>query len=513
MKYIILLNLLLANILCQAKNNNTADGLGNNEITNKKTTPPEMIANPILPGFNPDPSICRVGDDYYIVTSSFAFFPGLPIYHSRDLVNWKIIGHAINHNNINKFKLDGIGDNDGVWAPTIRYHDGTFYISATMWRAGGNFIITTKNPESDWSEPIWVPDAQGIDPALFWDDNDKSYYIGNRYDFKQKWQGQTGIFIQEIDLKNIVMDTVQEKKSGISFEAPTYKLKGDSKIISHGHAANAKYAEGPHIYRIKDIYYLLMAEGGSGQHHAITVHTSHSLFGPYVPQHINPVLTHRHLGDNYPIQNIGHADLVQTRTGEWYAVCLGNRMLPTTNGSNKLVCPIGRETWLTKADIQNGQIIMAPGIGRIETEIKRPNLPWTPSHDTTQKSQLYYTPLTMSNIRLLKIDSHKWEYEREITNKSKERGIILFRTINNYYALLKTPKSIQVKKVERNKDSIVAEIPYKGKSAILRIEADGMSLRFKCNGRQLGDTMSFLPLCDDGKYNKFNGTGVGYIRD
>lgn len=152
------------------------------------------VSNPILPGFHPDPSICAVDSDYYLVTSSFVFVPGLPVYHSRDLVNWELISHGIDQQNVSKFHFEHLNDNDGVWAPTIRYHDGLFYIVCTMNRSGGNFFITARDPRGPWSDPVWIPQAQGIDPTLFWDDG-KCYYIGNRYDFKQQWQGQTGVWM------------------------------------------------------------------------------------------------------------------------------------------------------------------------------------------------------------------------------------------------------------------------------------------------------------------------------
>lgn len=465
------------------------------------------VNNPILPGFNPDPSVCRVGDDYYLVTSSFMFYPGLPVYHSTDLVNWNLISHAIDDNNVRNFHFDGLGDNDGVWAPSIRYHDGKYYIAATLWRGGGNFILTADNPAGPWSDPVWVPGASGIDPSLFWDDDGKAYYIGNRFDFKQKWSGQVGIHIQEIDLDEVVTDTVRERKTGLRFAAPAYRLKGDNHIVSYGHASNAKYAEGPHLYKIGGAYLLLMAEGGSGAFHAVTAHWADSIFGPYRPQQINPVLTHRHFGNRYPVQNIGHADIVQTQNGDWYAVCLGNRYLEVDSVNSRFACPLGRETWLVEAAFQDGQLIMAPETGRVSERITAPALP-------SQKDcslDHVYTPMTMKNLRLRKVTSHKWDYSRKVTDGSGVSGIILFRTVNGYYAFLKNKRSVVLRKVDKGMESVVAEIPFVGDSADLSIKADGMDLWFYCNGESVGGVQPFLPLCDDGKFNKFNGTGVGDI--
>jgi xylan 1,4-beta-xylosidase len=134
--------------------------------------------NPISPGFYPDPSICRVADDYYLVTSSFAYFPGVPIFHSKNLVNWEQIGHVLDRPS--QLDLDGVGHSEGIFAPTIRYHQGVFYVITTNISKGGNFIVTTSDPAGPWSDPYWLPNAPGIDPSLFFDDDGRVYYIGTR---------------------------------------------------------------------------------------------------------------------------------------------------------------------------------------------------------------------------------------------------------------------------------------------------------------------------------------------
>ena len=212
-------------------------------------------------------------------------------------------------------------DNGGIWASTLRYHNGTFYLITTAHGCGGNFYMTTKNPAGPWSDPVWLKDAPSIDPSLFFDEDGRCYYTGNRWDFKSAWPAQCAVWMQELDL---------QKRC----------LVGERKTLAYGHAANAKYAEGPHLYKIEDHYLLLMAEGGSDYNHAVTALTAKSLWGPYVPCTVNPVLTHRHLGKDYPVQSLGHADLVQTPTGDWYAVFLGKRIV-----EGGLV-PLGRETYL-----------------------------------------------------------------------------------------------------------------------------------------------------------------------
>ncbi|MFI3249000.1 MAG: glycoside hydrolase family 43 protein, partial [Rikenellaceae bacterium] len=262
---------------------------------------PTTYDNPILPGYHPDPSICRVGDDFYLVNSSFEWFPGLPIHKSRDLVNWELIGYAMKEpekcpmNKINTF------------APTIRFHDGLFYLIVTCPGAGGNFYITAEDPAGEWSAPTMLPDADGIDPSIFWDDDNRCYYIGQTHAEPREWTGHNDIWMQELDLEQ-------------------GKLVGERKNLSSGHASNAMWTEGPHLYKIDGNYLLLLAEGGTSYYHAVTIFHSDELWGPYVPDHANPILTHRHLGESYPTQAVGHADFVDTPNGEWWMVSLGKRI-------------------------------------------------------------------------------------------------------------------------------------------------------------------------------------------
>ena len=472
--------------------------------------PQTKAANPILPGFNPDPSICAVNGDYYLVTSSFVFVPGLPVYHSRDLVNWELISHGIDRQNSNQFHFENLNDNDDIWAPTIRYHDGLFYIVCTMHKSGGNFFITAKDPRGPWSDPVWIPGTQGIDPTLFWDDDGRCYYIGNRYDFKQQWQGQVGVWMQEIDLNSA-------------------QLLGKPTMLTYGHANNARYGEGPHIYKIGKTYYLLMAEGGSGKNHAVTIHSSDRLTGPYKAQQVNPVLSHRQMGNTYPIQNIGHADIFRAADGNLYAVCLGNRTLK--DDDNKWHSPLGRETFLVRVEQQDGQIIFAPGVGYVETEIERPNLPWHPFRlqaepwyglrglpQSTTPTSIALQPevldsLTTPACLLQKLHGFQWTFSREVTFSTKRdnewAGITLYRTANSYYTLMKGIDCIRLTKREKGQSTIVAELPFKEKTVHLSIEADSMRLRFMVNGQAIAPAQPMRPLCDDGKYNKFNGLGVG----
>lgn len=480
--------------------------------------------NPIMPGFNPDPSICRVGDDYYLVTSSFTWFPGLPIYHSRDLVNWELIGHALDRKDM--VNMDSLNDNDGIWAPTIRHHDGLFYIFTTASKSGGNFYITATDPRGPWSAPVWLKDAPGIDCSLFIDDDGRTYYVGNRWDFKKSWSGQCCVWVQEIDLK-----------SGT--------FMGERKMIAYGHAANAKYAEGPHIYKVDGEYLLLMAEGGSGSNHAVTAHHAKSIFGPYIPDQVNPVLTHRHLGRNSKITNIGHADLVQTQHGDWYAVALGNRM-------SAGISTLGRETFLCKVDFENGTPIFNAGYGQVRETMERPDLPEAPVKKFADKEDFdgyslprgWYTvriprerffslsngslnlslrpqvidSLTDASLLLRKIPDLGFIATTRLTFSTKkaneQTGLILYRTANGYLALLKGRDSLKLVRKRNGQRETIATTSYSKASAELRIEVNGDKAQFYYSGdgnewTPIGDTQSMDAVADDGKFNKFNGTGIG----
>jgi alpha-N-arabinofuranosidase len=283
------------------------------------------FTNPIIAGGYPDPSICRVGDDFYIVNSSFEYFPGLPIHHSKDLVNWKLIGNGLHRPSqaSSDVNLVTVQENGGIHAPTIRYNDGTFYIITTNMHneiPNTNFIITAKNPAGPWSEPYVIEDAPGIDPDLFFDDNGKVYFVGTHQPGDMSKSGIGAIWVQELDLDN-------------------WKLVGDRYSIWDG-GCDKKHTEGPHIYKVNGIYYLLVAEGGTGHNHAVMMAYSKDVFGPYLPSLRNPVLTSRHLSKYNWVHSTGHADLVELEDGRWFMVALGKRN--DVDGHSNM----GRETHL-----------------------------------------------------------------------------------------------------------------------------------------------------------------------
>jgi xylan 1,4-beta-xylosidase len=311
-----------------------------------------IYTNPILPGFYPDPSICRVEEDYFLVTSSFEYFPGLPIFHSHDLVHWHQIGHVLDRPS--QLPLDGIRPSGGLYAPTIRYYQGVFYVVNTLVdgkEKKGNFIVTASDPSGPWSEPYWLEDAPGIDPSLFFDDDGMAWYCGNREPNKgDTYKGHREIWLQELDLTNLV-------------------LKGPKYTLWDGAFKGSIHAEAPHIYKINHMYYLMIAEGGTGHNHAVTITRSGNITGPYDTNQRNPILTHRHLGLDYPIVGTGHADIVETQNGEWWMFMLAMRPY------GGYYYNLGRETFLAPMKWEDGWPIVAPSVGKVVFQGVAPNLP------------------------------------------------------------------------------------------------------------------------------------------
>lgn len=338
-----------------------------------------VAVNPIMPGFYPDPSICVVGEDFYLVHSTFAYFPGLPIFRSKDLAHWKQIGNAMNR--ISQLPLKEAGHSQGLFAPTIRYHNGTFYIICTNVSYGGNFVITAEKPEGPWSEPYYLEGADGIDPSLFFDEDGTCYYIGTHENPEGcRYNGDYYIWIQELDIENM-------------------KLVGEKCNVWNGAMRQIVWPEGPHLYKKDGYYYIVHAEGGTGPEHAVTVCRSKNIMGPYQNNFCNPILTHRHLGQDYPIKYVGHADLVQTKCGEWYMVMLAVR--PRSGYTT-----MGRETFLAKVTWENGWPVVNPGCGRLtdtveidlpEWNINEPGKKGEKVYDFTSMNQLGHEFLMLRN--------------------------------------------------------------------------------------------------------------------
>ncbi len=295
------------------------------------------FTNPILAGFYPDPSICRVGSDYYLVTSSFSYFPGIPIFHSKDLANWKQIGHIMDRPE--QLDLDGLGVSRGIFAPAIRYNNGVYYVTCTLVDKGGNFVVTSKRAEGPWSNPVWIPQINGIDPSMFFDDNGKAYIIYNSVapDDKPRYEGHRTLRMYQFDVANL-------------------KVMGDEILLVNGGVDLAKkpiWIEAPHIFQKDGFYYLIAAEGGTADRHSEVVFRSKNAAGPYAPYERNPILTQRHLDPKrkYAITSTGHADFVETESGDWWAVFLGCRPYPPYEEN---YYNTGRETFLAPVKWQNG---------------------------------------------------------------------------------------------------------------------------------------------------------------
>ena len=460
-------------------------------------SPPTMFQNPIIPGGHPDPSICRVGEDYYLVNSSFIWYPGVPIYHSKDLVNWALIGHAFE----TPENLD-IGENAGVWsglwAPTIRYHEGLFYITVTQRSAGSSVLVTATDPAGDWSKPVHLHSSNGIDGSLLFDDQNVWY----------TWSEDHMIWFQE-------------------FDKEAQKLLGDKKLIMDElRFEGYTHIEGPHIYKLESgEYMLLIAAGGTGSDlHNVSVFKSENPGGPYMPCPNNPVLTHYNYESEISI--IGHADIVQTQHGEWYAVMLGVRKI-----EGKRI--MGRETFLTSFVWEDGWPKFNPdGGGKVLPLDKRPNLPWSPLAKGKKKPErddfnhqdlhpvwhFYHTPhekwwdleaekgvlsiqlqptntTEQKNIPVIarKITQADFEATTELifdpANEHESAGLIAMMNQNGQYRLQVTKKQgekiLQLVRYSYNRkqkhkiDTVLMERVVQGQRLTLALHTKGLEYQFK----------------------------------
>lgn len=312
---------------------------GHDSVYDAHRAGPNDYTNPILMGFYPDPSITRAGDAYYLVNSTFAYFPGIPVFRSTDLVNWTQIGNAIDRPS--QLTFDSLRISRGVFAPAIAFHAGTFYIVNTCVDCGGNFLITATNPAGPWSDPVWLG-FDGIDPSLFFDDDGKAYVVNNGPPVGPPlYDGHRAIWIQELDLA-------------------TKKLVGERTLIVNGGvdiSTKPSWIEGPHVLKRDGKYYLIAAEGGTGDYHSEVVFGASGVRGPYTPWPGNPILTQRHLDRNRadPITSTGHADFVTTPSGDTWAIFLGTR--PYANDTYNT----GRETFLMPVTWRNGWPVITSG--------------------------------------------------------------------------------------------------------------------------------------------------------
>ena len=301
--------------------------------------PDGSYRNPILAGFHSDPSVVAARDRFYMVHSTFTFFPGIPVFESEDLVHWKQVGNAIHRPE--QLDFDGLGVSRGVFAPAIEYHDGTFYVVNTSVDAGGNFIVTATDPAGPWSDPFWLPGIGGIDPSLFFDDDGKAYILNNdEPEVPVRYDGHRAIWLQEIDIA-------------------TKQPFGPRKVLIDGGVKpeqNPIWIEGPHLYKVDGWYYLNNAEGGTSVNHSQVILRSRDVWGPYQPYEHNPILTQRDLDPErpLPVTNAGHADLVKGPDGSWWAVFLASRNYGIDHYNT------GRETFLLPVTWKDGWPTILP---------------------------------------------------------------------------------------------------------------------------------------------------------
>lgn len=305
--------------------------------------------NPVIPGFYSDPSVCRVGEDYYLVTSTFEYFPGVPIFHSKDLVNWKQIGHCIH-------RPEQLPNGLNIFAATIRYHAGTFYMITTNTGKEGNFYVTAKDPAGPWSYPIFI-DIPGIDPDLFFDDDGKTYVTSSSFT------------VYEIDLK-------------------TGQILTEGRKVWWG--AGGRWAEAPHIYKKDGFYYLMAAEGGTEEAHSVTIARSNTVWGPYIENPANPILTHANsAGQNINIQGVGHADIIQAHDKSWWMLFHGYR--------KSIGYPVhhilGRETCLAPVSWPKYGWPVVNGNGTAPERMTVPTLPLQPFEKYSFKEEFEGTDL------------------------------------------------------------------------------------------------------------------------
>lgn len=460
--------------------------------------------NPILPGSYPDPSICRVGTDFYLVTSTFEWFPGLPVFHSRDLVHWRQLGHALDRPE--QLPLDGIRPSGGLYAPTIRYHQGMFYLVCTLvdgTAESGNFLVTATDPAGPWSQPHWLGKEESFDPSLLFDGDRVWFHATRTVDDS----GHTEVWLSELDLDG-------------------GELTGPEHVIWRGALRDARWAEGPHLYRIGDYYYLLAAEGGTELDHAVSVARATQVTGPYEGNPRNPVLTHRHLGAAHPVTSTGHADLVQTPGGDWWAVLLATR--PEGN--------LGRETFLTPVGWQDDWPVFR-GVELVEDRPAVPEHLWAaePRCDTFDQPELgsHWNVLRTPRERFWKSGSGlRLRLLPEPPTGRGPTSLIARRQQHAHFAAFTAVDFAPVSPNEcaglvllngQNQirleislhtisliraEELVAAVPMPEGRLTLSVEARDQSCRFRVNGREIGPAVDGSLLRHDSA-KSFTGAYLG----
>mgnify|MGYP002855145119 CR=1 FL=1 len=446
-----------------------------------------QIHNPIIPGYHPDPSICRVGEDYYIVNSSFQYFPGVPIYHSKDLVNWELIGNVLDRES--QIPLERANSYGGIFATTIRYHEGLYYMVTTNVTKGGNFFVTAKNPAGPWSEPVYLKQG-GIDPSFLFEDG-KCYMVSNP-DYIQ---------LCEID-------------------PVTGKQLTDSKMIWKG--TGGRYPEGPHIYKKDGWYYLLISEGGTEMGHSLTIARSRDIWGPYESNPMNPILTQfREVAENNQIQGTGHGDFVQASDGSWWVVFLGFRRYGGDFhhlGRETFIAPV---TWVAGWPVINdGAPIQAlmdvPASWTASAPAKRSwrqefDAPLGPEWIYIQNPEMSRYKMNKGSLTIfggtpLEDNDHPAfvgvrqespgivaETKVRLESSSGEAGIVAYQNPDGFVSLTVNKGRALLRLKLKSVDTVLGTVSLRGKEAVLRIVSeDGNRYRFEANGKPLGELETSL---------------------
>ncbi|MCL2638736.1 MAG: glycoside hydrolase family 43 protein [Oscillospiraceae bacterium] len=430
--------------------------------------------NPVIRGYYPDPSVCRANNKYYLAASSFQYFPGVPIFESDDLVNWTQIGHCLTRKS--QLPLDGVYSSGGIFAPTIRFNNGRFYMTTTNVTGGGNFYVYTDDIYGEWSEPIYV-EQEGIDPSFYFE-GDKAYFMSNA----------DGIVQSEIDIE-------------------TGKLLSEQKTLWHG--TGGRYLESPHLYKIGKYYYLLAAEGGTEYGHMVTYARSENLWGPFEPYAENPVLTNRNLG-GYSIQGVGHSDLIEDEHGNWWLFHLGFRQIDRWLTFHHL----GREVFLMPAKFgddgwftvgENGTTTEEVKLNGV-TQIFKNNFNFqnitphdrrflrNPSEEnfiiTKESLKIKSSPDTLDDAGSPSfIGLHQKEFEFELSVQVRandgEAGVTIYMDENHHYDLAFDGSAVKLKLNIGDIKHTKKEIPANG-DITLRIKANAINYEFFCGGVSLG---------------------------
>lgn len=437
--------------------------------------------NPVVRGMYPDPSICRAGDKYYMVCSSMMYFPAVPLFESEDMVNWKQIGHCLTRES--QIDLTGSSIYSGVFAPTIRYNNGRFYMITTASGGCGNFYVYTDDIYGEWSEPILVKHG-GIDPSLYFED-DKSYFIGNGHD-----EGGACVMMAQIDLE-------------------TGELLHEMRPLWHG--TGGRFLEGPHLYKFGDWYYLLESEGGTEYGHMLNYARSKSMWGPYEAYPKNPVLTNRNAG-GYILQGAGHGDILEDKNGNWWCMHLAYRQTGFWNMFHNL----GRESCLVPVKWDDdGWFTVGDGVSRLEYDLdgiefapqersytktfadtandwcfirnpKTENYEFTTDSLTltgTSVSLFDNTSPTFAGLRQCEMEE---DIEVTLSSDCREAGITLFMHEQNHYDLYLDDKGQASLRINIGfVSTVLKSVPVNG-DVKLEIKADANGYNFYAGGIHLG---------------------------